>query len=271
VTRSRSKAELVALLLGLTLTTACEVQVAGNLDEAAANRALLALDRGGIAASKKLDPRFDDRLILTVPSSDETRAVSLLAEQGLPEEDPPSILEALGDDTLVLSASAEQAKLMAGLAGELQRSLAALEGVQSARVHLSAAPPQSDPNEGVERLPPGASALLRYRGGAPPITAAEVQKLIAGAVPGLEAERVAVVMVPNATNDSLGPQLTRVGPFGIANGSSAAFKGFLATLVLLNVLLILVVAALWLKLRRRETVPPTDSPSSPLDDAGEVR
>ena len=80
------------------------------------------------------------------------------------------------------SRAAEHAQLLAGLAGDLERTLESIDGVLSARVQLNL--PEPDPFRGTEPAKATASVLLEHRGSAPPIGAADVQRLLAAASAG---------------------------------------------------------------------------------------
>jgi type III secretion protein J len=155
---------------------------------------------------------------------------------------------------MVPSRLSEQAKLVTGTSGELERSLLSLDGVVSARVHL-AVPPRDPLALGENPAPPSASVLLRHRGATPPIAAGDVQRLVAGAVPGLAPEHVSVVL-------SLAPplgrpkerELSRVGPLTLARSSVNPLRWIIGAAVALNILLLAVVLALWTRMRRTESL-----------------
>src|SRR5690606_21502543 len=121
-----------------------------------------------------------------------------------------------GQGGLVESRTAEHAKLIAGTAGDLERSLRSIDGVLSARVHL-AVPQSTSLNLGESQPEPTASVLIRHRGTAAPLPAGDVQRLLAGAVTGLRPESISIVMLPGATSEAAPePQLSRLGPLQVA-------------------------------------------------------
>lgn len=243
----------------------CTVPVAAGLDENDANQAVVALERYGIASEKERDPEKEAAYRVLVARDDAASAVGLLAQENLPPRTTPGVLAALGQGSMVPSRVAEQAKLVTGTSGELERSLLSLDGVVSARVHL-AVPPRDPLALGADPPPTTASVLLRHRGSAPPIAPGDVQRLVAGAVAGLAPEHVSVVL-------SLAPplarpkerELARVGPLTLARSSVTPLRLIIGAAVLLNVVLLGVVLALWTRMRRTEssiTTPKTPLPAA---------
>jgi type III secretory pathway lipoprotein EscJ len=103
----------------------------------------------------------------------------------------------------------------------------------SARVHLVLEEP--DGMEGKPRAPAQAAVLLKTSGTAP-IKDADVQKLVAGSVPGLQPAAVAVVSTP-ASQVKGGADLAPVGPLRVSPGTKSLLVGALA--VALGVLALL--------------------------------
>src|SRR5690606_14991028 len=217
----------------------------------------VALARAGIGAEKQIDPESEGRFRVTVGSDEVPRALSILSKEGLPAPATPGVLDALGQGGLIESRTAEHAKLIAGTAGDLERSLRSIDGVLGARVHL-AVPQGTSLNLGESQAAPTASVLIRHRGAAAPIPVADVQRLLAGAVTGLRAESVSVVMMPGAAPSAAPePLLARLGPLQVAPGSAATLRALVAGAVATNLLLVAMVVGLWLRMRRARTAEKT--------------
>ena len=154
---------------------------------------------------------------------------------------------------MVPSRASEQAKFVAGVAGELERSLRTLDGVLSVRVHL-AVPVQDALSPDQQPTQPSASVLLRHRGAEPPIATADVQRLVAGAVPGLSAAQVAVVALPvpeaGRPNER---ELSRFGPVTVTRGSVFPLRSIVGSALLLNLCLLAALIWGWARARRAET------------------
>jgi len=241
-----------ALVVACLGAAGCSVPIVAGLDEGDASQVVVALEQSGVASEKDRDPDKEGAYRVTVSRDDAGAALSVLAEQGLPPPATPGVLEALGKGSMVPSRVAEHARVITGTGDELERSLRGLDGVLSARVHLGV--PAHDALDLGEKPPTAtASVLLRHRGATPPLTAAEVQRLVAGAVPGLLPEQVAVVMLP-APSRPRPPdrQLARLGPLTVTHASLFALRGIIAVAAVLNAALLACVVGLWLRLRRAE-------------------
>jgi type III secretion protein J len=229
----------------------CSVPVAGNLDETDANQAVVVLERGGVGAAKERDPEHENRFQVSVPSGEASQAIGLLARENLPPRSSPGVLEALGGGSVVPSRLAEHAKWTAGIAGDLERSLLGVDGVLSARVHLAVPPKEPlEPELAVTR--PSASVLVRHRGASAPVPAAEVQRLVAGAVAGLAPDQVTVVLTSSPGARASEAELARFGPITVTRGSQGAVRAIVVAAVVLNLVLVAGVLFLWARLRRAE-------------------
>jgi type III secretion protein J len=228
---------------------ACTVPLAGGLDDAAANHVVFALDRVNVDATKEVDPTADGRFRVSVARDDVPRALSALADEGLPRSVAPGILDAVGKGSLVPSEATERAQLVAAIAGELERSIEGVVGVVSARVHISEPPPTlaraADPVRGC------ASVLLQHRGSTPPLSADAVQRIVAGGVAGMLPGDVAVVMIQRSA-PPLGAVggLGHVGPIAVARTSLRNLQAALVVLVALIAGLAAATLALYARLAR---------------------
>lgn len=229
----------------------CSAPVASDLPETEANRAVVALEAHGVSAEKERDPESEGRFRVSVSRDDAAAAASVLSQEAVPSHENPGILQSIGQGSLVPSRLAEHARLLSGISGELERSLGAVDGVVSARVHLAA--PERSPLETEAPAKPSASVLLRHRGATPPLAASEIQKLVAGAVPGLEPSSVSVVAATApASVRPADKELRRVGPITVTRGSLSPLRVVAGGAVLLNLLLLGAVLLLWAKVRRTE-------------------
>jgi type III secretion protein J len=234
------------------LLSGCSVPVATALDEGDASEAVVALEKSGVPADKERDPEHEGRFRVLVSREEAATALRVLSEEGLPPPPTPGVLDALGKSSLVPSRLAEHAKLVTGTGGELERSLRALDGVVSARVHL-AVPPRDPLALGAESPPATASVLIRHQGSRPPLVASEVQKLVAGAVPGLVPESVSVVMTPTpAPARAAERELARLGPITVTRGSMTPLRALIAAMLLSNLVLLGCLGLLWARVRRAE-------------------
>jgi len=239
----------VAPLALLLLLAGCAVPVAAALDEDDANRIVVALDRAGVDGSKEVDAQSEGKFRVLVPRDDVAKALSAMRDEELPRPRSVGVLDAMDKGALVPSAQAEHAQYVAGLAGELGRTLEGVDGVLVARVHLNL--PPADPFRDGPPAKASASVLIEHRGSTPPLATDAVQRLVSGAVPNLATGDVTVVAVSRPAPAAHGEaQLAHVGPIAVARGSATALKGLLAGLVGLAALLAVGTLVLFSRLAR---------------------
>jgi type III secretion protein J len=237
---------------GLTLLAGCNVPIAAGLDENDANHAVVALEKSGVAADKDRDPDSEGRWRISVARDDASSAAGILSSESLPPAASPGLLETLGQGSIVPSHASEQAKYVAGMAGELERSLRSLDGVVSVRVHL-AIPERDSLSPDEAPLPASASVLLRHRGSAPPIAIGDIQRLVAGAVPGLAPVQVSVVASPVPAPRRLAErELSRFGPVTVTRASVLPLRAIFGAVLLLNLGLLAALFLVWTRSRRAE-------------------
>lgn len=185
----------------LLVLAACgqEVALFNNMSERDANEVLAALDRAGISASKQAGK--DGAVNLLVAQSDVARAVDRLDSEGLPRERRASMGDVFRKEGLISSPLEERARYLWALSQELSETLAQIDGVLTARVHV-VLPERSTGGE--PGLPSSAAVFVKHRkevdltGHLP-----ELKRLVASSIPGLSIEKVNVVMMPAASAGAL--------------------------------------------------------------------
>jgi type III secretion protein J len=188
-----------------------------------------------------------------VAKDDVPQALGAMRDEALPRPKTPGVLDAVGKGSLVPSQAAEHAQYVTGLAGDLERTLTAIDGVLTARVHLNA--PEADPFvRDATRPRPSASVLIEHRGPTPPISADEVAHLVSGAVAGLFPADVHVILVPRPApaqpSGDASQSLGHVGPIAVARKSMRALQGALVVLVGLVAMLAALTLFLYTRLAR---------------------
>jgi len=239
-----------ALSLALALT-GCGVELEHNLDERQANEVASVLESSGIAADKAVEDGNANAYKIVVARSEAGRAFSLLEARDLPKRSLRGLSDTFAGGTLLPSPVEDRARYGAALAAELERSLEEIPGVVSARVHL-ALPPEEPLVGDAAHARPTASVLLKTSQKLA-LADADIRRLVAGAVTGLQSADVGVVVAAGTIEPGAAP-LDRVGPLRVAH-ESRALTAALATSGLAVILLLslaLVFAALRLgQLRRR--------------------
>ena len=244
------RASATAWVLGSLWALGCSVPVASDLDEVSANKVIAALGRNGVAADKQRDPEGEGRFSVDVGRGDASFALSVMAREELPPESSPGFSDTLGQGSFIPSRNDEQTKLLVATAGELQHSLLSIDRVIAARVHLAV--PRADIlDPGASAPTPSASVLLKYGGTELPISMREISELVAGAVPGLAPSSVTVVTKAVAEPvERTGTELVRLGPLTTTRSSLPYLRWMIACVATLNVSMVALLCALWLRMRR---------------------
>jgi type III secretion protein J len=246
---TRGAGGLRAVFAAAALAAAgCTTNILHGIDERSANEATAALERSGIGAEKLPDEGAaagsGATYTIRVARADGTRAVDLLRALGLPHDRRRGFAETYGQPSLIPTPSEERARYVDALAGEIERTLESADGVVSARVHLVLE--ENDPlaTDAKPRTTARAAVLLKARPGTAPFSDADVQKLVAGSVAGLQPAAVSVVVTAAADPNAAGSaSLAALGPLRITPGTRpllvGALVGGLALLALLAMLLLL--------------------------------
>jgi type III secretion protein J len=215
--------QLWAFVMVVVLALGCSMPIQHGLDETAANEILTSLERAGIPASKNRDD--EGVFAVVVAKSDGLRAMELMRSLGLPRGPRVGFGEIYKQPSLVPTPTEERARYVEALAGEIARTLETVEGVVSARVHLVLPEPDPLAVDGKPRIAAQAAVLLKARANRPaPIGERDVQKLVAGSVPGLEPSAVAVVVTPASEIPAAqGATLVALGPLRMTPDSRGVF------------------------------------------------
>ncbi len=244
-----SAARTGAWVAVLTLLAACTAPVSAGLDERDANLVADALQRAGMDATKELDPATEGRYRIMVPRGDAPAAISVLREHDLPPRHAPGIADSVGKGSLVPSQLSEHAQYVAGLCGDLERTLSTIDGVLGARVHLSVPMPSPLSERPPEKST--ASVLIKYAGATPPVSDLAVKGIVSGAVASISPEDVTVVMLARPAATVVPDRsITYVGPIAVTRASAAWLRGGLAITTVLLLSLVAAVTLLWLRTRR---------------------
>jgi flagellar M-ring protein FliF len=186
------------LLLGIAAAVAVGVVVVlwwrgpnwsllfGNLADADAANVVQALQTAGI------EHKIEDGGAIMVPAEKVHDARLKLASQGLPQGKTAGLDMINKDPGFGVSQFMESARYQYALEGELAQTIASLQAVEAARVHL-AIPQQSAFVH--DRRPASASVLLQLRSGhrLEPSQVSAIVHLVASSIPELNSDDVTVV------------------------------------------------------------------------------
>ena len=182
---------LAALPLAL-LFAGCDTQTTlhANLDERQANLVMAALLDNGIPCTKI--PGDEGAWTVTVAQDRFAKAVNLLEKQGLPRRDYQGLGEVFKKSGMISSPSEERIRFMDALAQDISRTIASIDGVVDARVHVVL--PENDPFAR-NALPSSAAVAVRARWDADISEyIPAIKGLVKNAIEGLTADKIMVTV-----------------------------------------------------------------------------
>lgn len=178
-------AAVLLLLLG-----ACDVTLYSDLAEQDANEIVAALSTNGIKASKNSAGK--GLWYVTVDEALLPQSLDVLAASGLPRTVYKNMGDIFKKDSMVSTPTEEQARLVYAISQELAGTIAALDGVLAARVHLVL--PELD-NFGNKISPSTASVFIKHAADTdlgPQV--AQIKRLIENSVRDLKYESISVFL-----------------------------------------------------------------------------
>lgn len=187
---------LVTLLVLSLFLAGCDQQTTlhSNLDERQANLVMAALLDNGIPCTKV--PGDEGAWTVTVAENSFARAVNLLERQGLPRRDYNGLGEVFKKSGMISSPSEERIRFMDALAQDISRTIASIDGVVDARVHVVL--PENDPFARNAK-PSSAAVAVRSRWDAD-ITEyiPAIKGLVKNAIEGLAYDKIMVTVFQDA-------------------------------------------------------------------------
>lgn len=186
------RAKLMAIAVAALVLSGCRLEVYDQLSQRDANEITALLLASGVDARRIEDK--DGTFAVEVAEDEFAVAVQLISESGLPRPQFGSMMDVFSDDNLISSPTEERARIAYAMSQELSRTITEIDGVTSARVHLSA--PSLDPL-GRKTTPSSASvALHHYAGMGTDGLVPRVKLLISHAVDDLDYDNVLVALFP---------------------------------------------------------------------------
>ena len=167
-----------------------ETTLHSGLPEQQANLVMAALLDSGIACHKS--PGEEGTWNVTVVESRFADAVNILGKAELPRRDYQGIGEVFKKTGMISSPSEERIRFMDALAQDLSRTIAGIDGVVDARVHVVL--PENDPFAR-NSLPSSAAVAIRSRWDADLTDIVpSVKGLVKNAIEGLQYEKIMVTI-----------------------------------------------------------------------------
>ncbi len=187
-----SRVLTVALVGAVCLFAGCdkETTLHSGLAEQQANLVMAALLDAGISCHKT--PGEEGTWNVLVVESRFADAVNILEKAGLPRRDYQGIGEVFKKSGMISSPSEERIRFMDALAQDLSRTIATIDGVVDARVHVVL--PENDPFAR-NSLPSSAAVAIRSRWDADLTDIVpSVKGLVKNAIEGLQYEKIMVTV-----------------------------------------------------------------------------
>lgn len=172
----------------------CRAQIQHGLDERDANEVVSALVSRGFDAKKVAEKGKKPTFAIELDDEHATDALRVLTEMKLPRPARTTTKDLASQTSLVETPATERMRQMEAQEGDLEQMLEGMDGVESASVELVVPAP---PRPGQPSAPSKAAVLVRAQPEAIERLTAQrggLQSLIAGAVDGLKADDVAVVL-----------------------------------------------------------------------------
>ncbi len=182
---------LLYLFLGLTLIlSACQTVVLTDVNENSANEAVAHLISQGIMAQKS--PGQKGSFSVLVDEADFASSVQALAVEGIPRREYDNLGSIFKKEGVVSTPLEENARLIFALSQEVAGSVALIDGVLAARVHVVL--PTGDVF-GTTKTPSSAAVFIKHRDGIPiENEIPRIKKLVENSIEGLKYEDISVFL-----------------------------------------------------------------------------
>jgi type III secretion protein J len=182
----------IAVVAALAFLAACsEQELYSKLSERQANEMVAVLRAAGIEADKLSK---EGAFSVVTPPDDFPQAVRTLSAQGYPREEFDSMGKIFKREGFVSSPLEERARLVHALSQEISNTIANIDGVVSARVHLVV--PERNPLADKPR-PAAASVFIKHRPDKDFASqVAQIKALVVNSIEGLPYDNVTVALFP---------------------------------------------------------------------------
>jgi type III secretion protein J len=202
-------ARLLGLLALLCLLCACKTTLYAGLSEVEVNEMLVVLSTNGITAHKRdagkglWNLSVEERLL--------PRSVDILSANGYPRDSYKTMGDVFKKDGMVSTPTEEKARLVYAITQELSGTIATLDGVLAARVHIVL--PEVD-NFGNKISQSTASVFIKHRADMDlSAQVSPIKRMVENSVRDLKYESISVFLFPSSSPPPLPlpPETTVLG------------------------------------------------------------
>lgn len=232
---------MLATLSLVLLLTGCgdKTVLFSGLAENDANDIIAELNQHQIPADKLIDKTG---ISVSVEAKNIERSVNILDSAGLPRKARTNLGEVFQKSGVISSPMEERARYIYALSQEVESTLAQIDGVVVARVHV-VLPERLAPGEPVQ--PASASVFIKYHSTLDPDSIEpRIRRLVATSIPGLAGKTdkdLAIVFVPAQTYEDR-IEVVQMGPFQLSADEYSTVKwifSLLAIMLLIGFALVL--------------------------------
>ena len=241
------------------LLSGCTTQLYDNLNEAEANAVMAALLENDLPAQKR--PGTEGTYSVFIHPDDFARAARILDLRGLPGKRYDDLGQVFGKDAMFSTPMEEKARYLYAMQEELAHTVALIDGVLAARVHLVLA---EQDQLGRELHKPTAAVFVKHVDDErhdPVAHRSEIRRLTAAAVPNLDEESIVVSFFPAAARAEAPPrprEWARVLGVRVAAESAERLWALLGGAAAVCAALLVATLTFW----RRGRIPPPASSGS---------
>ena len=198
------KPGVLLMLLCLVLSGCRQPNLLEGLDQQQANEVLSVLQRNNIAAVK-VDAGKSGYAV-KIDQVDFSAAVDLLNLYSLPSRPRLQVAQMFPADSLVASPRAEKARLYSALEQRIEQSLGVLEGVVSARVHVSY---DLEAGEGGRKKPPVhlSAVAIHELDVDPQLLITDIKRFLKNSFAAVEYENISVVLSKRSPTQHVAPSV----------------------------------------------------------------
>ncbi len=230
--------------------TGCSTDVVQGVEEQQAHQIVSLLEDGGVAARAERDARNGGWLV-NVPSGEASQAFGLLQARFLPRPSENGWEALLAESRLIETPVLQRARQIIAAASDVEDTLRAIPGIIDARLHVAIPEPRGlTLDTGLAPLESASLVLMLDQNDPLLPSDSDIRHLVAGGINTLDASSVVISRVVYSSDQASGPELARVGPLGVTEGSKQTLQAIMISMATVVILLAALLTTTVLRGRR---------------------